>query len=218
MAWEKDLVVVAADEDVLAIIKTIVMTRRESLRLRQIAADETDFRKDVLHDSSPPIVMATLLRPYLRTHHRAMVVRDLEGSGYTCAAALENDIRQAVEQNGWEKERVEVIVIEPEVEAWLRFHSAHLLRLVRKNKRLRSGPLPNFKQKLAASIEKHGGETDGKPKRPKEVFEDVLDVYHIPRSASLYKQLADSESLKDCAVPSFCKLVAALQEWFPATP
>jgi len=216
MPWQRDLIVVCADEDMLVLVRTMLLKRRGSLAIRPIKVDESDFRKDVLHDSSAPDTVAGLLRPFLRTHHRAIVLRDLEGSGFDDAAELESALRTTLERNGWDKERLEIVVLEPELEAWLRFRSSHMAQLVRKNKRLRRQPMPNFSQTVGRIIENRGGEENLKPKRPKEVFKDVLDTYRIPWSASLYEQLAVAESLNDCSVPSFCKLLSTLRAWFPA--
>lgn len=215
MPWQKDLIVIGADADVLALVRTIVLQRAGSLGIRLIGSDKADFLKDVLHDSSPPSVIAELLRPCLRSHHRAVVIRDLEGSGFADRAQLEQEIRSALERNGWDADRIEVIVIEPEVEAWLRFPSAPLAQLVRDNKRIRTRPIPNVRRTVQQLIVKHGGEVERKPTRPKEVFEELLDAYRIPRSASLYEDLAKKESLHDCTVPSFLKFIAALKRWFP---
>jgi len=37
--------------------------------------------------------------------------------------------------NGWTRDRVEIIVVDPEIEAWLRFDSTHLTDLVQKRAR-----------------------------------------------------------------------------------
>ncbi|MDI6791439.1 MAG: hypothetical protein QME81_01035 [bacterium] len=218
MEWEKDLIVVGADEDILAIVRTIILQRGKSLGIRPVKPDKCDFLKDVLHDSSPPESVTGLLSGYLGTHHRALALRDFEGSGFENRGLdlLEQEIEKALHKSGWDAERVKTIVIEPEVERWLRFDSLHLAQLIRENtRRAGSWNIKEFQAKVVQLVEQRGGQEDLKPVRPKEVFLDILSEYRIPQSASLYSQLAKKESLMGCTVPSFCKLVNTLQMWFP---
>lgn len=219
--WKKDLIVLGADADVLTLIKVVILDRSESLGVRSMHTERADFLKDVLHDASPPENVAGLLRGFSRTHQRALVVRDLEGSGFEDRGApeLEKAITDALGRTGWSAERVEAVVIEPELERWLRFDSPHLAQVIRDSSRASAGWQSNhFRQKVAEIIAQTGGLENQKPIRPKEAFERILSAYRIPRSAKLYQELAERESLKGCTVTSFCKMVAALQKWFPNEP
>ena len=55
-----------------------------------------------------------------------------------------------------------------------------------------------------------------KPERPKEALEAALRTVRKPRSASLYRQLAERVSLRRCNDPSFSELKRVLTAWFPA--
>jgi len=220
MAWAKDLVVVGADADVLAIARTIITQRGKSLGIRPVRAEKSDFIRDVLHDSSPPDAVAGLLRGYTETHHHAVALRDLEGSGYERKGAgkLAADIETALSRSGWGTERIGVIVIEPEVERWLRLESVHFEKLVRENVRRGRFSPAALRAAVESALQNHGGvERDDKPVRPKEVFLDILGKFHIPQSSSLYAQLAARESLKGCTVPSFIRFLEVLRCWFPAS-
>jgi hypothetical protein len=141
----------------------------------------------------------------------------LEGSGCEAdgAAGLEETISQALVQSGWTHERVCTIVIEPELEIWLRFQSSHLEQMLQtKSKDQKSSSQINFTNKLAEVADKYGGLVEGKPRRPKEVLEDLLRAYRVPWSSSLFEQLARKESLRTCVTPSFNRLLSVVHSWF----
>lgn len=54
-----------------------------------------------------------------------------------------------------------------------------------------------------------------KPHAPKEAMQAVLRLAQLPRSASRYKQLAETVSLDRCQDGAFLKLKGMLQGWFP---
>jgi hypothetical protein len=221
MSWRKELIVLGADEDVLAIARTLILQRAKSLGLRALQPDDVDFKKDVFHDSSSVVNLQGMLRGYQRTHHRAMVLRDWEGSGQESQPpeTLEGKLEEALAASGWEQERVCAIVICPEVERWLRFDSPHLARLVKEQARRRTpAGAAQIQTRLGRIILENGGKEGDKPARPKEVFRGLLAAYGIPPSANLFEQLAAKESLRNCTVTSFLKFVETLQRCFPPAP
>ncbi len=215
MTFERDLVVLVPDGAIHNVVTTLLERRRSSLHLRQLAFDVV---KDALHDSSPESTAVELLRGFCRSHERAMVLRDLTGSGWEGrgAGVLEQELAKALSANGWSQERVSAVVIDPELEIWLRLESSHVRALVaeraRRNVNLTKPP---FVQHVRAAIQQCGGDLHGKPRRPKESFETILERFGIPRSNALYRELAGKESLQGCAVPSFNRFLATLQKWFP---
>ncbi len=220
MPQENELVVLGADADIVAVAETLLFVRHKSLGIRELTREKVALIKDAYHDSSTAQHVAELLQTYSTTHKHALVIRDFEGSGYEGEGipALEKDIKDSLLLKGWNSDRIEVVVIEPEVEAWLRFDSAHLEELVRKEKKANHDLLSNaFQKKVSEVIDQEGGILpNSKPARPKEVFEAVLAAYKVPNSASVFRKLAAKESLKGCTVPSFVKLVATLANWFRA--
>lgn len=214
MALQKDLIVIVPDGAILNVVQTLLGERHRSLQIRELSFE---VRKDPLHDASPETKAVDILRGYLRSHKRAMVMRDLAGSGWEMrgANALEGKLTHALLANGWTMERVVAIVIEPEIEAWLRLGSTHLRKLVEERAR-RNTDLAGllFSQQVQKAIEGSGGESKGKPDRPKEAFEGLLEEFGIPRSNALYRELARHESLEGCVIPSFRRFVDSLHRWF----
>lgn len=197
------------------ILEALLTRRRESLGIRPV-----DFRiiKDALYDSSGEAI--ELLRPFRGECSHALLVRDLHGSGSEAegATALEAELLQSLYASGWPKDTSAVLVVDPEVEAWLRFESVHLQNLIRERARRRQAEVDLlFRQVLEEAIRANGGENEiGKPRRPKEVLEQMLEHFGVQRSNALYGRLAEVEGLKNCKVPSLQRLVSILRSWFPA--
>jgi hypothetical protein len=209
----KDLIVVSPDGPYATVMDVFLRHRRRSLRIRDV---QFDIKKDPLHDSSPVAAVADLLRGYSRTHDKAIVLRDLEGSGCDNAKDLAAEIDAGLCANGWGKERVATIVVQPEIEIWLRFDTTHMRELLEENAR-RDADMAGllFSQVVNEAVRLAGGERpDRKPQHPKEAFEMVLRRFAIPRSAFLYGELARRESLDGCQIESFRALVGTLRKWF----
>lgn len=216
MAFDKDLVVLVPDGAIYSVVATLLEKRRPSLGLRQVAAE---IIKDVWHDSSAESKAVELLRGFLRIHERALILRDLAGSGWETrgARSLEQALAAALAGNGWPSDRIAAIVIEPELEIWLRIGSPHVQTLIGEFARRNTAATGlRFAQQVQTAVQKSGGELRGKPRQPKEAFESVLEHFGVPRSNALYRRLSERESLTGCAVPSFQRFVGILQAWFPA--
>ena len=58
-------------------------------------------------------------------------------------------------------------------------------------------------------------ENEVEPEHPKEAFQAALREARRPRSASLYRQIAERVSLRHCTDGSFLELEDVLRDWFP---
>lgn len=213
MSAAEQLVVLVPDKAYPPVLSTFLDLRRASLGLRKV---NYKIVTDMFRDSSRQAI--ELLRPFKRLCSHALIIRDLHGSGWEDkgAAALEDTIKQEMVVTGWSTGRCEAIVVEPEIEAWLRFDSTHLHQLIRDRARRKIEWDELLLQPLIDEvIEKRGGKNSlGKPKQPKEAFEEILRAFGIQRSNALYGHLASVESLKGCSVPSFNRLNQTLWSWF----
>ena len=100
-------------------------------------------------------------------------------------------------------------MLDPELEAWVWSNSPHVDDVAGwQNRRL---PLRRW---LISQGYLQEGAT--KPEQPKEALEAALRTVRKPRSASLYRQLAERVSLRRCNDPSFLELKTVLTAWFPA--
>ena len=190
-----------------------ILSRSQSLGIRPVSVK---FIPDPLRDSSPQAV--ELLRPFLTSAGRALVVRDFAGSGWESrgVAELAGALRTELERNGWVPERVAVLIAEPEIESWLRLASAHLHSLLQDRARRNREDIPGWNGKLEEALRIHGGlDANGKAVAPKEVFRYLLRHYGIPPSNALFEYLGNRESLSGCVVPSFVRFLEIMRRWFP---
>lgn len=210
---EPELVIICPDGAWKEVMDALFF-RPESLGIRKV---HPKVIVDPMHDSSPQVV--ELLRSFQGKDVKALIVRDLHGSGkdHLGEEGLEREILAELTVNGWPEGEVAAIVADPEIESWLRFDSVHLERLIQERARKNRSQTVNWRNYLEDAINKFGGLTDiGKPKRPKEVFNEVTKVgYGIPTSTSLLGHLASVESVKRCQTPSFIRFMEKMRNWFP---
>jgi phenylpyruvate tautomerase PptA (4-oxalocrotonate tautomerase family) len=148
-----------------------------------------------------------LLRPYLRTHERALIAIDCEWGGSPGKDAIIQHITANLVTNGWSEESVKVIAIEPELDNWLWQDNPHVAKALGYR-----GTLP-----LRQLLEQEGlwlaGQ--GKPSRPKETADWVLRMARRPRSSAIYEELAGCISIRGCTDIAFHELRETLRTWFP---
>ena len=143
-----------------------------------------------------------------RRFRHAILVLDLEGSGSECsdAVALEQQLDNRMTAT-WQ-ERAKSIVIEPEADIWLWGSDNAMQQVLRWTD---SMPIRAWLQEKGFDFT-----SEGKPKRPKEAFEEVVRKCQLPRSSSLYSEITGKVSLSRCTDSAYQRLSAKLKEWFPA--
>lgn len=207
-----DLVILSPDGAYKQVLP-VLLKRHQALGIRAITFDVVS---DPYHDASGQIV--ELLRPYLTSHGKALVVRDIEGSGKEAggAAALEAELMESLVQNGWQAENSAALVLEPEIESWLRLGSTHMDALIKRLARREKDKTDDWRNVAESLAQAHGGWLQaGKPARPKEVYQGVLRQYGISPSNAWLGELASKESLMGCAVPTFNRFRELVRNWFP---
>ena len=201
-----DLIVLVADSNMRAGMQAL-------LGRREILASGGPIKFQVVaHPHRDPGVRQTchdFLRPFLRRASHALVMFDREGSGAEVQPRdeIEEEVQRRLDANGW-SERSAVIVIEPELEAWIwadwqacraalgfQPSSADLRSWL-----VGSGYLPRG--------------CPQKPPRPKEAFEAMLRRLGRPRSSSLYGAIAEHACFESCRDPAFQRLRSTLESWF----
>ena len=172
----KDLIVLTACKNGQFAINGI-LTRHESLEIKPLSVDV------VIHPERDPGCARTcvdFLRSQSKRYLHAIVLFDFEGSGITDQneADLSKKLRQRLRASGWE-DRAEVIIISPELEAWVWSPSPQVdevLGWAGRIPALRSWLLQ--KGFLAAAHQP-------KPTRPKEAVEAALFEVDCKRSSSI---------------------------------
>ena len=204
---KRDLIVLAADKNTAASIEGI-LGRTDSLRIRSVT---TDIIVHPQHDPGCLGQSVGILASYQRSHSRAVVVFDREGSGQEqlTREQLETRVEEELSANGW-KDRSAVIVIDPELENWVWSRSIHVATALGwRDPSLDVREWLVDQRFLADS-------TQPKPTRPKEAMEAVLEHVRKARSSAIYRAIANKVSLANCDDPSFGKFRQALEVWFGA--
>ena len=148
---------------------------------------------------------ARLLQVYEKSHARAVVVLDADWKGSPGAPAIRKKLQENLSPR-WEK--FAVIVIEPELEAWILNDNSHVADTFRCPK--------NYRKILEAA--EWWPADKAKPPRPKEALE-YLKKNHGARAVNAdFGKLAAKMSVRNCQDPAFLQLRDQLRAWFPEQP
>lgn len=200
-----DLVVLVPDKQMEAALKALLQ-RPEALKIRGI-----DF-EIVVHPRRDPGCRGEssgLLSVFASRASFCLVVFDHEGCGehQSTREELEDKVESSLAANGWDG-RCAVVVISPELEAWVWSDSPVVDQALGW-----SGVTPSLRDWLRAKGYLQPDES--KPVDPKRTLEAALRQVRKRRSSSIYGELATRVSVSRCADPSFEKLKAILVQWFP---
>lgn len=143
-----------------------------------------------------------LLRPFQATHTRAVVLLDNAWEGSPGATQIHDRLCRRL-RGSWDQ--FAVIVLEPELGAWIWQDSNHIATAL--------GCPIDFRQILAESG--HWPFDQTKPTDPKKALDHLRDRYRADRSKAVFRRLASRISVKGCTDPVFQQLRDTLREWFP---
>jgi hypothetical protein len=202
----KDCVFVVADKEMKATFDGF-FERPALQRLLQIRRFTYDIFSEPTKDPGVYTKAHELVRSFQKTHRHAMVVLDEEWSGSPRATKIRQHILGNIHRIGWPEDRVAVVVIVPELEAWILQDRPHFHETVKFTQ-------PSLRSWLATKG--HWREGDIKAHAPKEAIEALCRDGRVPRSSVLYRQIASQISFQGCIDGSFLALCAQLRTWFPA--
>lgn len=201
-----DLVILTADRSIEAALRGI-LSRYKSLGIRPISYNIYSYPH---RDPGCRTESHLFLQPFVNQYKHALVVFDREGCGRESiiAADIENDVKQRLSNNGWNN-RADVIILDPELEIWVWSDSPHVSDAL--------GWAGNV-EGLQHWLISEGFSIKGriKPNRPKEALHQILKLKGIPRSSSLFYQLAQKVGFERCQDPAFQKFKGLMRQWFPA--
>ncbi len=205
---KRDLVILVPDRTFRLVVSTL-LRRHESLGIRPLSLDiysHTQFDPGCLRRCHE------FLKPFLPTHHHALVLFDKHGCGREALPAedLEQEVQQRLCRAGWE-DRAGAIVVDPELEAWVWSESPEVERCL--GWAGRESPLREWLRE--AGVWQPGS---AKPTDPKSAMALALREAGIAQARPVFGQLAASVSLRRCTDRAFVRLRGILQRWFPAQP
>jgi hypothetical protein len=207
-AGKRDVMFLLADSGMEQVIRGF-LGRDQFHRSLGCRKFEFDPAQDVIvAPTKDPGVYGTadeLLRLYERTHQRAVVIVDADWNGSPGATAIRAHVSQRMAAR-WQE--FAVIVIEPELEAWIMNDNPHLARIFRCPE--------NFRQIL-----QQAGRWPAdlpKPPRPKEALEHLKKHHKVRVVYADFRKLVADMSVRQCQDPAFNALRDHLRAWFPEQP
>lgn len=186
--------------------------REQFHRSLECGAFSFDEREDLLRDAGgkDPGVWKNaheILRSKQLSHDHALIILDNAWDGSPNVAAIEQDITRNMVGSGWAVEQFEIIVIDPELESWIWQDNQHVERAFGHDRP------PSLRSVLEqANLWPAGA---AKPPDPKRAVEVVNSWYRFGPPSAVFNEIASRVSVRPCTDPSFCKMRAALQRWFP---
>ena len=203
--YEKDLMVIVADIDMEFVVQTL-LARYQAFGIRQITFD---VKRHIQRDAGCFTDSHNYLRPYISDYRYSMVIFDREGCGREqhSSSEIEKQVEDRLAVNGW-KDHCAVIVIDPELEAWVWSDSPVVDEVFSWRDRD-----PHLREWVQLKTP-YWSVNNIKPERPKEALQSAMKEVRQPFSSALYADLARNVSLERCVDSSFHKLKAVLKKWF----
>ena len=203
-SYDKDLVVLVPDNNMSHTIMGI-LSRPESLNIRQL---KYDIHIHVERDPGCFQSGHDFLRPMINRYKHGLLLFDKVGSGQESKSreVLEQTAYERLKNSGWDN-RAEVIILDPELEAWVWSDSPEVDRCLGW-----SGKEPNLRKWMRKEGLLPGGLV--KPDNPKTSMEQALRHVKKIRSSAIYHQLAASVSFNRCTDPAFHKFKTTMFKWF----
>lgn len=210
---KRDLFVIVPDLDMENTIKTLLCYRQPALNIQLDFNPDRPPQGDLLRyagrDSGCFRDAINILRAPQRTHQHAILIFDRDGCGAKDMDRkwIESKVERELCDNGWEPEKIAVIVIEPELEAWVWANSPHVANVLG----WRDDPMALRPFLLKSGFWEAGLE---KPRDPKAAMWAALREQGKPVGARIFAELAKRVGLADCRDAAFQKLRSRLLDWF----
>lgn len=202
----KDLYILTADLDTENCIKAVLPRFQADGVIHPITFDLNRHpnRDSGCFSKGPEFIRDTGIKG---RYEHVLIIFDHEGCGQEKRKAVdvEHDVINRLVLNGWDRAKVDCIVIEPEIENWLWTQSLHTA------KQMGWTDLATLTNWLKGKG--YVFQTDGKPTRPKEAAEAATREKRI-RFMEIHGGIASIASYTNCSSPSFLKYKDTLMTWF----
>jgi hypothetical protein len=236
----KPLLILTADKECAATVRGFFEREHfhRALGCGPIQLGESTFdpEKDVLvHPGHDPGVWKDcqqILLTERKAYDKALIILDAAWSGAPRPERLVADIEKLAHRQGkWERDRFEVILIQPELEAWIWQRNIHVaeafdfpgpegelwellalqsLALDKRTKKHYFVPADELAGRAPA-----WAPAETKPQNPKGVVEALSDYCRSGPASGIFNEISSKVSVARCQDGAFAKLRAALGRWFP---
>lgn len=205
----RDLIVLAADLDTKLVVSRLLSRRATDLGMRAITFE---VERHTGRDPACRLRSAEFLREYAARFDHALVVFDHHGSGAAERPArdVERRVEQELGRNGW-PDRARCVVIEPELEVWLRNESDAMSETLRWT----GAGVGGVTLREWAHDSGRWPPDRPKPSDPKEAIRKACELARTRYSASVVADLAGPTPLDGCTDRAFLRLRHTLRTWFP---
>ncbi|SDT60908.1 methylation-associated defense system protein MAD4 [Actinoplanes derwentensis] len=203
-ASKRDVVFLVADGSMEQMVRGFVGEQKAHLKLGcgRFTVEPTDIVVASRRDPEVYGLAHQLLRPYATTHRHAVVMLDNDWEGSPGVKKIRDRIAKNV---GQEWDEYAVIVLDPELEAWVWQDNPSLAPAL--------GCPPNFRQLLATSG--HWPVGQAKPADPKKALEYLRRRHRADPSKAVFRRVAGRVSVRNCTDGAFLQLRDTLRDWFP---
>jgi hypothetical protein len=210
---KRDLIILVADGTMAAVLRAFFEGPYEHRLLCSRVANFNP-KDEIVHDplntdGGVHRRCHDILRRYLRTHRRALVVLDQQFGGERPAEEVRREIEHRLNANGWAG-RAAAAVIDPELEVLLWQDSRHVECALRYSRPSGS----SLRQYLAENG--HWPQGAAKPPAPKELIQTLIRVNRAGPPMVVYSEIARAVSTKGCIDPAFHRVRDAFRAWFPS--
>ena len=203
------------------------------LKLGDVRFDpEKDIRVHPAHDPGVWKDPQTILYAERNNYEKCLVILDEAWEGAPAPDKIIQDIEGlVVSEAKWARDRFEVILIRPELEAWIWQRNTHVVEAFGFNgtdKQLwamleqKSLTLePGKKKHRFASANALAGfppawpKNEPKPKNPKGLVEALTHECQSGPVSGVFNEISSMISLRGCVDPAFKRLRDTLRAWFP---
>jgi len=240
-AWMKPLLLLLADGECASTLKGFFGRDQFHLSLGcgpiRLDDDVFDPERDIrVHPACDPGVWSdphTILFAERHNYEKCLVILDEAWEGAPAPEKIISDIEGlVVSQAKWARDRFEVILIRPELEAWIWQRNTHVVEafgFTGTDAQLWT-LLEQQSLALEAGKKKHrfvpantlGGfppawpRRNPKPENPKGLVEALSRHCQSGPASGIFNEISSSISVRRCVDPAFEKFRAALRLWFPA--
>lgn len=205
---QRDLVFLVADSAMEQLLRGF-FGREQFHRTLGCRPFSFDPRTDlIVAPTKDPGVHSTareLLRPMENRYGHAVVMLDADWNGSPGAEKIREHITEALKP-AWDE--FVVIVLEPEIEAWLWQDNPNVAKALKCRE--------DFRTVLHYS--EHWPQGQAKPHDPKDAWQYLCRKQRADSSNAVFKRLAASVATKHCQDEAHKLLVNTLRTWFPESP